>query len=114
MAVMSFFACVSPQTKFLLFFVVPVPAWALVSGFFLWDGYTTLTDAVCLHPTLSLSLTKVYLTHPISLLFLPPFVGNSEHQNKRSRTRRRNVSRRCLLPPQETLHILSNMRTLSV
>ncbi|PAV20701.1 rhomboid-domain-containing [Pyrrhoderma noxium] len=45
MAVMSFFACVSPQTKFLLFFVVPVPAWALVSGFFLWDGYTTLTDA---------------------------------------------------------------------
>ena len=63
MAVMSFFACVSPQTKFLLFFVVPVPAWALVSGFFLWDGYTTLTDAVRLHPTLPLSLIKVYLTN---------------------------------------------------
>ena len=74
MAVMSFFACVSPQTKFLLFFVVPVPAWALVSGFFLWDGYTTLTDAVRLHPTLSLSLIKVYLTNQY-LCYSTSFLG---------------------------------------
>ncbi|KAL5488133.1 hypothetical protein ACEPAI_6241 [Sanghuangporus weigelae] len=43
-AVMSFFACVSPNTTFLIFGLVPMPAWACVSAFFLWDGFSTLTD----------------------------------------------------------------------
>ncbi|KAI5117506.1 hypothetical protein M0805_009675 [Coniferiporia weirii] len=43
-AVTSFFACVSPQTKFLLFFVVPVPAWAVITGLFIWDGLSALSD----------------------------------------------------------------------
>ncbi|KAH8113411.1 rhomboid-domain-containing protein [Phellopilus nigrolimitatus] len=43
-AVTSFFACVSPQTKFLIFFVVPVPAWAAVSGLFIWDGLSAISD----------------------------------------------------------------------
>lgn len=35
----SFFACAFPKTTFLLFFVVPVPAWLCVSGIFAWDCY---------------------------------------------------------------------------
>jgi len=43
-AVMTFFACVAPRTPFYLFFVVPVPAWAVVGGLFIWDGLSTITD----------------------------------------------------------------------
>lgn len=43
-AVVSFFACVAPTTKFLLFGILPLPAWAVVSGIFLWDGYGTVTN----------------------------------------------------------------------
>ncbi|BGP40283.1 hypothetical protein JCM10450v2_004263 [Rhodotorula kratochvilovae] len=35
----SFFACAFPREKFLLFFVLPVPAWLCVSGIFAWDVY---------------------------------------------------------------------------
>ncbi|GAA5897252.1 hypothetical protein JCM8208_003770 [Rhodotorula glutinis] len=38
----SFFACAFPRTTFLLFFVVPVPAWLCVSGIFAWDVYNGL------------------------------------------------------------------------
>ncbi|KAG8775559.1 hypothetical protein FRC12_001419 [Ceratobasidium sp. 428] len=41
-SVISLFACVFPQTTFLLFFVVPVPAWLCVSGIFAWDLYGAL------------------------------------------------------------------------
>lgn len=36
-AIMSTFACVQPRAQFLLFFVLPLPAWACVSGIFAWD-----------------------------------------------------------------------------
>ncbi|CAL1702286.1 unnamed protein product [Somion occarium] len=43
-SVISFFACVAPTTQFLLFGVVPVPAWAFVAGVFAYDGYSTVQD----------------------------------------------------------------------
>ncbi|EJD01069.1 rhomboid-domain-containing protein [Fomitiporia mediterranea MF3/22] len=43
-AVVSFFACVSPKTTFLIFGVIPAPAWAVVGGFFIWDGLSALSD----------------------------------------------------------------------
>lgn len=36
-AIMSTFACVHPTATFLIFFVIPAPAWACVSGIFAWD-----------------------------------------------------------------------------
>lgn len=38
----SFFAAAYPRQTFLLFFVVPVPAWLCVSGVFAWDLYNGL------------------------------------------------------------------------
>ncbi|GAA6034065.1 hypothetical protein JCM8097_000674 [Rhodosporidiobolus ruineniae] len=38
----SFFALAFPHSKFLLFFVVPVPAWLCVGGLFAWDLYSGL------------------------------------------------------------------------
>lgn len=51
---MTFFACVAPRTPFYLFFVVPVPAWAVVGGLFVWDGVSTITDRVCYSLSFSL------------------------------------------------------------
>ncbi|KDE09358.1 hypothetical protein MVLG_00672 [Microbotryum lychnidis-dioicae p1A1 Lamole] len=39
---LSFFAAAYPRTTFLLFFVVPVPAWACVAGILGWDLYGAL------------------------------------------------------------------------
>lgn len=36
-AIMSTFACVHPTATFLVFFVIPAPAWAVVSGIMAWD-----------------------------------------------------------------------------
>lgn len=36
-AIMSTFACVHPTATFLIFFVIPAPAWACVTGIFAWD-----------------------------------------------------------------------------
>ncbi|KAJ8469280.1 hypothetical protein ONZ51_g9103 [Trametes cubensis] len=44
-AVTSFFACVAPNATFALFGVIPLPAWAFVSGIFLWDGYNALVPS---------------------------------------------------------------------
>lgn len=41
-SVISLFACLFPNTTFLLFFIVPVPAWLCVSGIFAWDFYGAL------------------------------------------------------------------------
>ncbi|KDQ17589.1 hypothetical protein BOTBODRAFT_105664 [Botryobasidium botryosum FD-172 SS1] len=43
-SVVSFFACAFPRTTFLLFFIVPVPAWACVSGLFAWDLMNALSS----------------------------------------------------------------------
>lgn len=39
---MAFFGTMFPRSTFLLFFVVPMPAWALLSGVFAWDLWQTL------------------------------------------------------------------------
>lgn len=39
-AVMSVFACLSPTSTFLLFFVLPAPAWVVVPGIVGWDFYS--------------------------------------------------------------------------
>ncbi|KAI0721848.1 hypothetical protein C8T65DRAFT_704928 [Cerioporus squamosus] len=41
-SVISFFACVAPNSTFLLFGIVPMPAWAMVTGIFLYDGYSAV------------------------------------------------------------------------
>ncbi|CEL58085.1 hypothetical protein RSOLAG1IB_02830 [Rhizoctonia solani AG-1 IB] len=41
-SVISLFACLFPSTTFLLFFIVPVPAWLCVGGIFAWDVYGSL------------------------------------------------------------------------
>ncbi|KAI0346922.1 rhomboid-domain-containing protein [Trametopsis cervina] len=37
-SVVSFLACVAPTMTFQLYGIIPVPAWLLVTGVFLWDG----------------------------------------------------------------------------
>jgi len=43
-SIISFFACLTPTTKFYLFAIVPVPAWAFVTGILAWDGYSALYE----------------------------------------------------------------------
>ncbi|KAI0069030.1 rhomboid-domain-containing protein [Artomyces pyxidatus] len=43
-AVISFYACVSPRTTFLIFGLIPCPAWAFVSGVFLFDSYSAYAE----------------------------------------------------------------------
>lgn len=39
---MAFFGTMFPRSTFLLFFVIPMPAWALLSGVFVWDLWNTM------------------------------------------------------------------------
>lgn len=39
---MAFFGAMFPSAKFLLFYVIPVPAWVLLPGVFAWDLWQTL------------------------------------------------------------------------
>ncbi|KAA1466155.1 rhomboid-domain-containing protein [Dentipellis sp. KUC8613] len=43
-AVISYFACMAPRATFLLFGIVPMPAWAFVGGVFLFDSYSAMSD----------------------------------------------------------------------
>ncbi|KAI0370250.1 hypothetical protein BV20DRAFT_944427 [Pilatotrama ljubarskyi] len=43
-SVISFFACVAPTATFALFGIIPLPAWAFVTGIFLYDGYSAIND----------------------------------------------------------------------
>lgn len=45
-SIVSLFACVAPRAQILLFAIIPLPAWAFVTGIVLWDGYSTITDKV--------------------------------------------------------------------
>ena len=45
-SVISFLACVAPTTSFLLFGIVPMPAWLFVSGIFVYDSYRTVQQTV--------------------------------------------------------------------
>ncbi|KZO92212.1 hypothetical protein CALVIDRAFT_469081, partial [Calocera viscosa TUFC12733] len=39
---LSMFAFMYPRTQFLLFFILPVPAWLCLGGIFVWDSYEML------------------------------------------------------------------------
>ncbi|KAI0637835.1 hypothetical protein C8Q77DRAFT_1166074 [Trametes polyzona] len=43
-SVISFFACVAPTATFALFGIIPLPAWAFVTGIFVYDGYSAVKD----------------------------------------------------------------------
>ncbi|KAF8592523.1 hypothetical protein K439DRAFT_1625883 [Ramaria rubella] len=43
-AVISFMACVAPTAKFLIFGIIPVPAWGCVAGLFSYDLFNAITE----------------------------------------------------------------------
>jgi len=44
-SIITFFACSYPRTNFLLFAVIPIPAWAFVPGIIAWDVYDMISSA---------------------------------------------------------------------
>jgi membrane associated rhomboid family serine protease len=58
-ALASFFAFAAPHARFLLFFVVPMPAWACIGAIACFDVYNAVTRRVR-HPSI----------HPFFLSFL--------------------------------------------
>lgn len=40
-SIISFFTCLSPSTTFLLFGIVPCPAWGVIAGTIAYDGYNS-------------------------------------------------------------------------
>lgn len=42
-ACLSFFAATFPKTQFLMFFVIPMPAWVAVGGIFAYDLYLSIS-----------------------------------------------------------------------
>lgn len=45
-SILSFFACVHPRATFLIFGIVPCPAWVWVGGIFAYDAYRSLANKV--------------------------------------------------------------------
>ncbi|KAG1780222.1 hypothetical protein EV702DRAFT_1081486 [Suillus placidus] len=45
LATIAFYACAFPRTKFLIFFVIPCPAWVFLPGILAFDVYRSVTDA---------------------------------------------------------------------
>lgn len=45
LATIAFYACAFPRTRFLIFFVIPCPAWAFLPGILAFDVYRSVTDA---------------------------------------------------------------------
>lgn len=58
-SVISFMACVAPRAKFLVFGIIPVPAWGCVTGLFAYDFFNAVTEQVS-QPTLILSHPMMY------------------------------------------------------
>lgn len=44
-SVLSVLACAAPRMTFQLYGLIPVPAWLVVSGIFVWDSYHTIKDS---------------------------------------------------------------------
>ncbi|EIM88239.1 rhomboid-domain-containing protein [Stereum hirsutum FP-91666 SS1] len=44
-SIISFFTCLSPRTTFLLFGIVPCPAWGVVAGTIAYDGYNSWRES---------------------------------------------------------------------
>ena len=45
-AVLGFLACAAPRMTFMIYGIIPVPAWLAVGGFFAYDVYGTAMDNV--------------------------------------------------------------------
>ena len=59
-SVISFYACVMPTAQFLFFGIMPMPAWVLISGIFLYDGYSAFKgQASCPLSQGGVSLTQL-------------------------------------------------------
>ncbi|KAG6812659.1 hypothetical protein H0H92_001609 [Tricholoma furcatifolium] len=43
-SVISFLACVAPRMTFMLYGIIPVPAWLAVAGVFAYDSYSAVYD----------------------------------------------------------------------
>jgi hypothetical protein len=59
----SFFAFAAPNARFLLFFVVPMPAWACIGGIACFDVYNAFTLRVR-HFLSSFAARQRFLHHP--------------------------------------------------
>jgi hypothetical protein len=99
-ALASFFAFAAPRSQFLLFFVVPMPAWACIGAIACFDVYNTFTRRVR-HLFLFLLLWQKNSAHrPSSMLrpiaFTVPCLGLG-------RTRRRVDGWRPLLDHAKTV-----------
>lgn len=62
-SVLAFFACVMPKASIYIFGIVPMPAWAFVTGIFLWDTSSAILDKV----SLPHGLDDTYLTADYNL-----------------------------------------------
>jgi len=46
MATIALYACAFPRNTFLIFFVIPCPAWVFLPGILLYDGWRSVSDRV--------------------------------------------------------------------
>lgn len=44
--IISFLACVAPKATFLIFGIIPLPAWGCVTGLFTWDFLNAMSQRV--------------------------------------------------------------------
>ena len=47
MATLALYSCAFPRNTFLIFFVIPCPAWVFLPGVLIYDGWRSLSDQVC-------------------------------------------------------------------
>lgn len=71
-ALASFFALAAPNARFLLFFVVPMPAWACIGGIACFDVYNAVTRRVCHSLSFVLLCRNIFL-HNLTTLSLKLF-----------------------------------------
>ncbi|KAH0839677.1 hypothetical protein J3R83DRAFT_598 [Lanmaoa asiatica] len=48
MATIALYSCAFPRNTFLIFFVIPCPAWVFLPGVLVYDGWRSFSDQVCL------------------------------------------------------------------
>lgn len=48
MATLALYSCAFPRNTFLIFFVIPCPAWVFLPGVLIYDGWRSFSDQVCL------------------------------------------------------------------
>jgi rhomboid-like protein len=51
MATIALYSCAFPRNTFLIFFVIPCPAWAFLPGVLIYDGWRSFSDQVRLLTT---------------------------------------------------------------